>query len=246
EYEEALRVTQNGVEIARTLSNPTLLFFMLTVLGAVYQAMLRLEEARIVLVESLALSETIAVRSYQVLSTSRLCANRALAGDWKSAYIYALKTVTVRNDLESSLLFIDFMRYHETEALLRGGDEERAREEVRRLRASIRTNRRLRLSYLRSQATLLQWDRETQEAIVSLQEAAVLASEIGLPGELWQVQVALGDMYTSCGEREQASQAFSQAMASVEGLAEKIGDEALRMSFLAEPAVRRVWEQGRA
>jgi DNA-binding SARP family transcriptional activator len=246
EYEEALRVTQNGVEMARTLSNPTLLFFMLTVLGAVYQAMLRLEEARIVLVESLALSETIAVRSYQVLSTSRLCANRALAGDWKSAYIYALKTVTVRNDLESSLLFIDFMRYHETEALLRGGDEERAREEVRRLRASIRTNRRLRLSYLRSQATLLQWDRETQEAIVSLQEAAVLASEIGLPGELWQVQVALGDMYTSCGEREQASQAFSQAMASVEGLAEKIGDEALRMSFLAEPAVRRVWEQGRA
>jgi len=246
EYEEALRVTQHGMEMARTLPNPTLLFFMLTVLGAVYQAMLRLEEARVVLVESLALSETIAVRSYQVLSTSRLCANRALAGDWKSAYSYALETVAVRNDLESSLLFIDFMRYHETEALLRGGDEERAREEVQRLRASIRTNRRLRLSYLRSQATLAQWDRETKEAIASLQEAAVLASEIGLPGELWQVQVALGEVYTSCGEREQASQAFSQAMASVEELAEKMGDEALRTSFLAEPAVRRVWEQGRA
>jgi hypothetical protein len=62
EYEEELRITQNGVEMARTLPNPTLLFFMLTVLGAVYQAMLRLEEAHVVLVESLALSETIAVR----------------------------------------------------------------------------------------------------------------------------------------------------------------------------------------
>ncbi len=46
EYEEALRVTQKGVELARTLPNPTLLFFMLTVLGAAQQAMLRLEEAR--------------------------------------------------------------------------------------------------------------------------------------------------------------------------------------------------------
>ena len=34
EYEEALRVTQQGVEMARTLPNPTLLFFVLTVLGA--------------------------------------------------------------------------------------------------------------------------------------------------------------------------------------------------------------------
>jgi len=170
-------------------------------------------------------------------------ANRALAGDWKGAYTYALKTVATRNDLEASLLFIDFMRYHETEALLRGGDEERAREEVQRLGANIRTNRRLRLSYLRSQATLAQWDKELEEAIASLQEAAVLASEIGLPGELWQVQVALGDVYTLCGEREQASQAFARARASVEELAEKMGDEALRMSFLAEPVVRRVWDR---
>ena len=132
------------------------------------------------------------------------------------------------------------------EALLRGGDEERAGEEVQRLGASSRANRRLHLSYLRTQATLAQWNGEVQEAIASLQEAEVLATAIGLPGELWQVQAALGDAYTSSGEREQASQAFARAMASVEGLAEKMGDEALRTSFLAEPTVRRVWEQGRA
>ena len=212
DYEEALRVTQQGVEIARTLPNPTLLFFMLTVLGAVQQAMLRLEEAHEALMESLAISETIAVQSYKVLATSRLCANRALAGDWKTAYTYALETVAVRKDMETSLLFIDFIRYYETEALLRGGEEEWAREDVQRLGARITTNRRQRLAYLRALATLAQWDGETREALASLQEAAVLANEIGLPGELWQIEVALGEVYTSCGEMEQAYQTFVRAV----------------------------------
>ncbi len=246
EYEEALRDTRSAVELARTLSNPTLLFFLLTVLGAVYQAMLRLEEARAVLLESLAVSSTIALRSYRVLATSRLCATCALASDWKSAYTYAVETVAVRNDLASSLLFIDFLRSYETEALLRGGDEERAREEVQRLGASSKANRRLRLSYLRAQATLTLWNGETQEALASLQEAEALATAIGLPGELWQVQAALGDAYTSSGERERASQAFARALANIERITEKMGDEALRTSFLAGLAVRRVWEQGRA
>ena len=73
----------------------------------------------------------------------------------------------------------------EIEALLRGGEEGLAREDVQRLGAGIRTNRRQRLPYLRELATLAQWDGETREALASLQEAAILAHEIGLPGELW-------------------------------------------------------------
>ncbi len=245
EYEEAFLVTQKGVEMARTLPNPTLLFFMLTVLGAVHQAMMRLEEAHEALMESLTLTPALAIRSCQVLATSRLCANRALAGDWKSAYTYALETVIVRNDIETSLLFFDFVRYYEIEALLRGGDREWAREEIQRFGASLSTNRRHRLPYLRARATQAQWDGETRQAIESLQEAAVLANEIGLPGELWQIQAALGEVYTSCGEREQAEQAFAQALALVQALAEKIEDEALRTNFLAEPAVRCVLERTR-
>ncbi len=101
-------------------------------------------------------------------------------------------------------------------------------------------------TYLRARATLSQWDGEMREAIASLQEAAVLASEIGLPGELWQIQVALGEVYASCGEREQAYQTFARAVAIVQGLAEKMGDEALRTTFRAVPQVRRVLERGRA
>src|SRR6266516_3092974 len=246
EYEQALQVTQQGVEMARTLPNPTLLFFLLTVSGAVHQAMLSLEEAHAALREALALSESIAVRSYHVLATSRLCANSALAGDWKSAYTYALEAVAVRKDIETSLLFIDFLRYFEIEALLRGGEEEWAREEVQSLGAGIKTNRRQRLPYLRALATLAQWDGETREALASLQEAAILAHEIGLPGELWQIEVARGEVYASSGEREQAHQMFARAMAMMQKLAAKMEDEARRSNFLAEPVVRRVLERGRA
>lgn len=243
EYEQALRVTQQGVEMARTLPNPTLLFFLLTALGAVHQAMLSLEKAHEALREALALSETIVVRSYQVLATSRLCANSALAGDWKSAYTYALEAVAVRKDIETSLPFIDFLRYFEIEALLRGGEEGRAREEVQRLGEGSRTTRRQRLPYLRALTTLAEFDGETREALASLQEAAVLAQEIGLPGELWQIEVALGELYASSGQGEPAHQAFARAMAIAQKLAAKMEDEARRSNFLAEVAVGRVLER---
>ena len=74
----------------------------------------------------------------------------------------------------------------------------------------------------------------------------MLANEIGLPGELWQIEVALGEVYTSCGEMEQAYQAFARAVAIVQGLAEKMEDEVLRTNFLTAPAVQRVLERGRA
>ena len=76
--------------------------------------------------------------------------------------------------------------------------------------------------------------------LASLQEAAVLAHEIGLPGELWQIEVALGEVYTSSGEREQAHQTFARAIAMVQKLAAKMEDEARHSNFLAEPVVRRV------
>ena len=78
------------------------------------------------------------------------------------------------------------------------------------------------------------------------EQAAMLANEIGLPGGLWQIEVALGDLYTSSGEMEQAYQTFVRAGAMVQGLAERIEDEELRTNFLAAPAVQRVVELGRA
>ena len=55
-----------------------------------------------------------------------------------------------------------------------------------------------------------------------------------------------GTAYNACGEREQGYQAFARAVAIVQEFAEKMGDEALRTNFLAEPAIRRVLEWERA
>jgi hypothetical protein len=75
-----------------------------------------------------------------------------------------------------------------------------------------------------------------------LEEARVLAEEIGLFDERWQIQVALGDLNLTRGEAVLADHAYAQAMSVIQALAEKIEDEALRTSFLAAPPVQRVLE----
>ena len=84
-------------------------------------------------------------------------------------------------------------RWYEIEALLRAGEVEQAVEYVQRLGKAIGTSRRHRISYLRSLAVLAQHQSQPDKAIAHLQEAAQLAEEIGLPGELWLIEAALAD-----------------------------------------------------
>ena len=67
-----------------------------------------------------------------------------------------------------------------------------------------------------------------------------LAEKIGLPGELWQIQSRIGDLYQRRGETEEARAAFSRAAQTLRMLTGKIGDEELREGFLSAPQLRRV------
>ena len=131
-----------------------------------------------------------------------------------------------------------------TEALLRGGDVTLAQEHLGRLGTRNGDGRRDRIQYLQAYAGLARWEGHQEQALSYLEEARVLAEEIGLPGELWHVQAALGDLYQSRGEQMPAGQACAQAATIVQELAGEIEDEALRTNFLAAPQVRRVLEQG--
>jgi hypothetical protein len=102
-------------------------------------------------------------------------------------------------------------RWHETEALLRVGSADQAREGVRLFGERVGNKQRYRIPYLRALAVLAQWDGDTEQAIAHLQEAAQLAEEIGLPGELWQLLVALGELYQSSKNESQAQQALAHA-----------------------------------
>ncbi len=240
-YEEALGLMQDIVAPGRTLP-PTLLFQrFLTAQERTYHALQQWEEARSILIEADAMAERLGLGRLQALSLSQLCMNYGVTGEWEAAYHYAVQAIAIRKRAERALNMLDFSRQYETEALLRAGDERLAREEVRRLMEEPPgSNRRFRIPSLRSSAILAAWEGERQRAIGHLREAAQLAAEIGLPGEQWQIQAALGSVYETAGEQAQAQTAFGEAVRIIQELADGITDETLRVRFLGGPQIHPV------
>ena len=226
---------------SRKVPDPVLPLIALYAAGNAHQAILGLEEAQTMYQEALEVAATLP-RPWSLLMVSRLCANRALAGDREAAHRYVLEAVELRNASPARLMWLDFARHHETEALLWGGEEKLAREDARCLRERVGGNRRFNLVHLRMLAVLDEWDGENEKALASLHEAEALAEEIGLPGELWQIWAALGELHERRGEPEEARDAFSRAASIVERLAGEIEGEALKEAFLSAPQVRRVQE----
>ena len=83
------------------------------------------------------------------------------------------------------IMFGGLTRWHETEALQRGGRIEQAREGVRRFGEHTHNKRRYRIPYLRALAVLVYWENEIDQAIAHLEAAQILAEQLGLPGERW-------------------------------------------------------------
>jgi DNA-binding SARP family transcriptional activator len=239
---EALRTAQEGARLARNLPDPVLPLIAIYAAGNAHQAMLGLEEAQSMYQEALDIATTLP-RPWRLLMVSRLCANRALAGDREAAHRYALESVAIRDAAPARLMWLDFVRHHETEALLRGGEEKLAREDVKRFGERVEGNRRFRLVHLQMLAVLVGWEGQSGEALARLQEAGTLAEEIGLPGELWQIWAAIGELHEQRGEPEEARDTFSRAASIVERLAGEIEEEeALKEGFLSAPQVLRVLE----
>jgi len=198
------------------------------------------EEARSTLEEAEAVAERLDHGRLRVVTLSQLCMNCSVVGEWEQAHTYAVQAMALRESIDRAMIPLDFSFQYETEALLRGGDERQARVEVQRLGERLGSNRRFRLPYLRSEALLSAWDGESEQAIGHLREAAGLAADLGLPGERWQIQAALGSLYEAVGEPVQARTAFDEAATIIGGLAEGITDETLRARFLAGPPIQQV------
>jgi tetratricopeptide (TPR) repeat protein len=231
EYEEALALTKAALEQGRKMRNAYLLGSNLGRLGEVYEALMNLKEARA------AYEEAVNQGHYRVYSHARFCVVAALSEDWEEANAHARKAYEV-GAFYNPLLSIHLHRG--VEALLRGGDEELAREEVSRFAQRAKTNRRDRMTHLRALAVLEEWEGDTQKALGRLRKAEALAEEIGLPGELWQMRAKIGELHERRGEVGEAWQAFSRAAQTLRMLAQKIEDEELRELFLSAPRVHRV------
>jgi DNA-binding SARP family transcriptional activator/predicted ATPase len=236
EYEEALEVCLRGTELARIAQDTFLLWHNLDHLGRTYEALSDLQEARRVYEEALELGAQLGPH-YKALTSASLCAVAALSENWEEAYSHAKRA----HEAGTSFDVLDGLYLHyEVEALLRAGDERRAREVVKRFADTPRTNGRERIAYLRSMAVLSEFEGDTQRAIGQLHEARALAEKIGLPKELWQSQSKIGELHEQRGQTEEAREAFSLAAQTLRMLAESIGDEKLREDFLSAARVRRV------
>jgi tetratricopeptide (TPR) repeat protein len=236
EYEEALEVCLRGTKLARMAHDMFLLWHNLDHLGRTYEVLLDLQEARRVYEEALKLGTKLGAH-YEALSSASLCAVAALSENWEEAYPHAKRA----HEAGTSFDVLDGLYLHyEVEALLRGGDERRAREVVRRFADRPRTNGRERIACLRSMAVLSEFEGDTQKAIGQLHEARTLAEKIGQPKELWQSQSKIGYLYEQRGQTEEAREAFSLAAQTLRMLAGKVEDETLREGFLSAPRVRCV------
>lgn len=244
-YGEALRLATQAVRQVRVVGVPTMVVLALSTLGRVQRTMMALESARETLQEALEVSGQKDLTGFGDWAPAEMCALHASAGDWRQAHAFARLAMRSRED--ESLLPMGLTKWHETEALLRGGDADLAQAEVERLGTMVGENPRFRLLWLRSLAVLSRWEGKAGPAVLHLEAAAALAREIDLPGEAWSTLDALAELYTGQGNLAKARRAREEAAGFVQGLAESIGEADLRARFLAAGPVSSILEgQGRA
>jgi DNA-binding SARP family transcriptional activator/tetratricopeptide (TPR) repeat protein len=236
EYEKGLERCRRGTELARKAQNPVVLWHNLDHLGRAYEALLDLTRARSVREEMLEVAAQ-AGPLYEAFTSTRLCKVAVLSEDWEGAYAHIRRAHEVGTSFD---VFDGLYLHYAFEALLRGGSESRAREEVRLFGERAKGNERDRLAYLRCLAILSEFKGDTKRALDRLRGAEALAEKIGLPGELWQIQCKIGELHERCRQTEEARAAFSRAAQTLRMLAEKVGDEKLREDFLSAAWVHRV------
>ena len=242
-YSEALSYAQQAVALSHTLGVSILLNASLTILGRVLRTMLDLDAALAAHLEIIEATKNLFAQTVE-MTAAELCVDYALSEKWDEAHTYAVHALD--NRLNSPFLYMGLTRWYETEALVRAGEIERAIEDVQRFETYFGKSRRHRIPYLRSLAVLAQYQGEIALAIVHLREAAKLAKEFGLPGELWMIWAGLGDLYHKQGDDQQARDAYREAAEPVKKLAAAIKENERRKTYLSSPLVKRVLQAAAA
>lgn len=236
-FSDALAYAQQAVSLSRPLGVSILLNASLTILGRVLRSMLDIDSALAAHLEIIEATQVLFAHTIE-MTTTELCVDYALSERWNKAYTYAVQALD--NRLNSPFLYMGLTRWYEIEALVSAGEIELAVEDVQHFETYFGKSRRHRIPYLRSLAVLAQYRGEIELAIDHLHEAAKLAEEIGLPGELWLIQVAIADLYLKQGEHEQAYRGYREAAQLVRGLVATIREDERRKTYLSSPLIERV------
>ena len=229
-YEEALTIALQSTEATHTLTFSILLIVNLLTLGIVYHALLLPEQATEACLEAMKIAESLSAKRYIAMSASLLCAISVFVEDWEAASRYAIRDLAIRDPHE--VIFAETPRWPETAALLQAGESEQASKDLQVFHEHSGTKKRCSIVLARAQAVLAQSQGESEQAIVYLKEVIAAAIEMGLPGECWQADAALGRLYLAREEHELAEQAFTRAASAINQLAENITNDEMREHFL--------------
>ena len=237
QFGEAFNLAVRGANLARAVGQPTMVELAHTTLGTIERHIMALEPARETLVEVVRGVQDRGTAGYADWAMGELCAVCALSAEWGEANAFAKQAVHIRQ--EHGLPPVGLTGHFEIEALMRG-DETLARAEVERLGDLVGGSRRLRLAWLRCQAVLARWDRDSEQAVAHLRSASELAKEIGMPAERWPVLHELGDLFHHQGDHGGARLVWDLAGEIIASLAQTIDEEDARQRFLDAAPVRSV------
>jgi tetratricopeptide (TPR) repeat protein len=231
DYEEALSIASQGNELVSRFDIQALRLLSLAALGAANMILFRLDEAQQALHEMIAINE--AIRGHPIFeeaAADALCARCTLSGDWEGAAEFARRAIAARD--YSRALRTNLPRWLETQALLRAGDVEQASEDVRRFEALANAYPSYRFNFLMSRATLERQGGRFRTALTDQEEAYALTQRRGSPLDRWSCLLEIGITRQLLGETAEAASAIARAREIVQGLADRIGEAALRQTYL--------------
>lgn len=239
DYEASMEAAREGLAAAHASGARAFQILNLVALGNVQRGLWLQDAARVSHEEALGINDALELPIYSELISSVLCADLAVAGDWRSAVAHARRALALR---EHAYLYTGLYRWYETEALVRAGQIDEAAEDLRRMDERIGANRRYRLPYLRALSVLDRWRGDLPRAIRRLEAAAALASEICIPAQEWQVRAYLADLYRLVGDEDRARTAAARAGTLQRAVADRISTPEWRARFVAAPPPLRSLE----
>lgn len=226
EYGEATEVAVRALAIAREREHPLMIAFAGTVAGAAHRACFALDEAVSAHREALEAESRLATRPYCDVIYGELAADYALLGDWSAAYASARDALNTRR--YSFYTYSGLVRWHEIEALLRGGDGAVVADDLNRFAEALGDHRRHLVPLHRARAVVAEWRGDADGALANLNAADWLAAAIGLPGERWPILVVLAAQHRRRGDAVLADALVAEARGLIDRLAATLSGEAQR------------------
>lgn len=238
EYGEAYRVIQGAVALEGLETMPQYMAAH-TVRGMVYRTLQDFEKA---LADHLHAEEHFGQMDNPQLTwvlAPHFCADYVALGNWDQAYEHAKVAMRTK---DFAWYYTGFVYWTVIEALLHGGDQQKAEEDITELEEAVGHVPRYRIVVERSRASIFRWKGMREEAVVRLEKALRAAEELALPGEQWPILAELAELYREAGREGKAEEARGKAASVVRSLADTIEDADLRKSFVSARRVRGLLE----